>query len=325
MRGRQPPAHLVPDQTSSFANIKALGANTVRVVLAAAAAGRRTTPPTSPTSSPCARQNRLICVLEVHDTTGYGEQSGAVTLDQAVDYWISSQSALVGQENYVIINIGNEPFGNNAVTPSWTAADRATRSAGCAPPASTTRSWSTRRTGARTGSSTMRDNAADRVQRRPRPQHRLLHPHVRRVRHRRRDHRLPRPRSARPGCRSWSASSASTTPTATPTRTPSWPYTQANGIGYLGWSWSGNGGGVEYLDMVTNFDPAQLTTWGQRIFNGANGIRATAREATIFGGGRPDHRRPRRRPPPRRRRPARRRPAARRRRRRPAAAPPPTR
>ena len=26
--------------------------------------------------------------------------------------------------------------------------------------------------------------------------------------------------------------------------------------------------------------PAQLTTWGQRIFNGANGIRATAREAT---------------------------------------------
>ena len=28
-----------------------------------------------------------------------------------------------------------------------------------------------------------------------------------------------------------------------------------------------------------------LTTWGQRIFNGANGIRATAREATIFGGG----------------------------------------
>ena len=60
---------------------------------------------------------------------------------------------------------------------------------------------------------------------------------------------------------------------------------QASGIGYLGWSWSGNGGGVEYLDMVTNFNPAQLTTWGQRIFNGANGIRATAREATIYGGG----------------------------------------
>ena len=42
-------------QTSSFANIKALGANTVRVVLSAAGAGPPTAPATSPTSSPCAR------------------------------------------------------------------------------------------------------------------------------------------------------------------------------------------------------------------------------------------------------------------------------
>ncbi len=36
--------------------------------------------------------------------------------------------------------------------------------------------------------------------------------------------------------------------------------------------------------MTVNFDPNQLTTWGQRIFNGANGIKATAKEATIYGG-----------------------------------------
>jgi mannan endo-1,4-beta-mannosidase len=58
---------------------------------------------------------------------------------------------------------------------------------------------------------------------------------------------------------------------------------QSQRIGYIGWSWSGNGGGVEYLDMVANFSTT-LTSWGERIFNGANGIRATAREATIFGG-----------------------------------------
>ncbi|MEU7908449.1 cellulase family glycosylhydrolase [Actinoplanes sp. NPDC049118] len=52
----------------------------------------------------------------------------------------------------------------------------------------------------------------------------------------------------------------------------------SRGLGYLGWSCSGNTD--PYLDMATGFDPAQLTTWGQRIFNGANGIRATAREAT---------------------------------------------
>ena len=36
--------------------------------------------------------------------------------------------------------------------------------------------------------------------------------------------------------------------------------------------------------MSASFNPNQLTTWGQRIFNGANGIAATAREATIYGG-----------------------------------------
>jgi mannan endo-1,4-beta-mannosidase len=61
-------------------------------------------------------------------------------------------------------------------------------------------------------------------------------------------------------------------------------YTQANRIGYMGWSWSGNSGGVEYLDMVTGFNPAQRTSWGTRIIAGANGISSTSREATIFGG-----------------------------------------
>ena len=59
---------------------------------------------------------------------------------------------------------------------------------------------------------------------------------------------------------------------------------QSRGIGYLGWSWSGNSGGVEYLDMTANFNPGKLTPWGERVFNGANGIRATSKEATIYGG-----------------------------------------
>jgi mannan endo-1,4-beta-mannosidase len=60
---------------------------------------------------------------------------------------------------------------------------------------------------------------------------------------------------------------------------------QARGLGYLAWSWSGNTDPI--LDMTVNFDPAQLTTWGERIVNGANGLKATAREATIYGGGGP--------------------------------------
>ncbi len=64
---------------------------------------------------------------------------------------------------------------------------------------------------------------------------------------------------------------------------------QARGVGYLGWSWSGNSGGVEYLDQVTGFDVTRLTTWGQRLFNGVNGITQTSVEATVYGGtGTPD-------------------------------------
>src|SRR5688572_28830301 len=57
-------------QTSSFANIKAKGANLVRVVLGS---GQRwgPTPAAEVTSviNLC-KQNRLICMLEAHDTTG---------------------------------------------------------------------------------------------------------------------------------------------------------------------------------------------------------------------------------------------------------------
>src|SRR5215471_9948401 len=99
------------NQTTSFAAIKAAGANTVRVVLGS---GKRWGPSTDVANviSLC-KANRLICVLEVHDTTGFGEDGAAATLDEAVNYWISQKSVLVGQESYISINIGNEPIGNN--------------------------------------------------------------------------------------------------------------------------------------------------------------------------------------------------------------------
>jgi mannan endo-1,4-beta-mannosidase len=69
----------------------------------------------------------------------------------------------------------------------------------------------------------------------------------------------------------------------------------SRGIGYLGWSWAGNNDPI--LDMTVNFDPNQLTTWGQRMFNSPNGIKATAKEAAIFGGRPPSSGPPSSRPP----------------------------
>ena len=55
------------------------------------------------------------------------------------------------------------------------------------------------------------------------------------------------------------------------------------GYGYLAWSWTGNGGGVEYLDLTARSGSAnELSAWGNGVINGANGIRATAEPASIF-------------------------------------------
>ena len=277
MRGVNHPHVWYTGQTSSFANIKALGANTVRVVLGS---GKRWGPSTDvPAVINLCKQNRMICVLEVHDTTGYGEEGAAASLDEAVNYWISQKAALVGQENYVVINIGNEPIGNTNAA-QWTAATAAAiqkmRTNGFehllmvdAP------NWG------QDWQFVMRDNAQT-ILNADSQRNTMLSIHMYAVFN----------------------TAASIVDYLNRFQSNGWPLVigefgwrfnsgevdhetilaeaQARGLGYLGWSWSGNTDPI--LDMATNFNPAQLTTWGQRIFNGTNGIKATAREATIFGG-----------------------------------------
>ncbi|MFY1691425.1 cellulase family glycosylhydrolase [Plantactinospora sp. WMMB782] len=279
------------NQTGSFADIKSLGANTVRVVLSSG--GRWTQNSASDVANVISlcKANRLICVLEVHDTTGYGEEGAAITLDQAVSYWISIQSALAGQENYVILNIGNEPFGNNeTVSATWPTATRNAitrlRDAGFdhtimvdAP------NWG------QDWRFVMRDNAQSVFNADP-DRNTVFSIHMYGVFDTAAEitDYLGRFRSANlpivVGEFGHNHSDGN------PDEDTIMSYAQQNGIGYIGWSWSGNGGGVEYLDMVTNFDVDQLTSWGERIFNGANGIRQTAREATVYGGGSPTTRPP---------------------------------
>ena len=269
------------NQTSSFANIKAHGANTVRVVLSG---GRWTANSVSDVANVVSlcKQNRLICVLEDHDTTGYGEDSAAYTLDQAVNYWIGLKSVLVGQENYVVINIGNEPIGNT--NPSqWisatTAAIQKMRSNGFqhllmvdAP------NWG------QDWNFVMRDNAqtvldAD-------SQHNtVLSIHMYDVFNTAtaiKDYLNTFQTKGWPlviGEFGWQRSPSNVDHETVLSEAV------ARNLGYLGWSWAGNND--PYLDMTVNFDTNQLTSWGERIFNGANGIKATAKEATVYAGGTP--------------------------------------
>ncbi len=123
IRGVSHPHNWYPQHTQAFADIKSHGANTVRVVLSNGVRWSKNGPSDVANVISLCKQNRLICMLEVHDTTGYGEQSGASTLDQAVDYWIELKSVLQGEEDYVLINIGNEPYGNDSATVARWASD----------------------------------------------------------------------------------------------------------------------------------------------------------------------------------------------------------
>jgi mannan endo-1,4-beta-mannosidase len=281
MRGINHPHAWYANQTSSFAAIKAAGANTVRVVLSG---GRWTTSSATDVTNVIAlcKQNKLICVLENHDTTGYGEDGAAYTLDQAANYWIGLKSVLAGQEDYVVINIGNEPIGNTNPaqwTSATTAAIQKMRSNGFqhllmvdAP------NWG------QDWQLVMRDNAqtvldAD-------TQHNtVLSIHMYAVFNTASsitsylDYFQSRGWPLVVGEFGWQFASGEVDDQTVMAAAV------ARGIGYIGWSWSGNTDPI--LDMTTGFDPARLTTWGQRIVNGPNGLKATAKQATIFGGGGP--------------------------------------
>ncbi|MFD7657874.1 cellulase family glycosylhydrolase [Actinosynnema sp. NPDC059797] len=267
--------------TQAMKDIKALGANSIRVVLGSG--DRWTKNDASDVAnivSQC-KANKLICVLEVHDTTGYGEDGSATSLARAASYWLSIKSAIAGQEKYVIINIGNEPYGNQN-TGNWVgdtkSAIQTLRSGGLthtlmvdAP------NWG------QDWSGTMRDNASS-VFSADSLKNTVFSVHMY-------------------GVYDTSSEISSYLNTFVSAKLPilvgEFGYNHSDGnpdedsimsitqslkLGYMGWSWSGNGGGVEYLDMANSFNASSLTSWGQRFFNGSNGIKATSKEASVYGG-----------------------------------------
>ncbi|MDX2931638.1 cellulase family glycosylhydrolase [Streptomyces ipomoeae] len=284
MRGVNHAHTWYPNETQSLADVKALGANTVRVVLSDGHRWAKNSAADVANIVAQCKANRLICVLEVHDTTGYGEEAAAGTLDHAADYWIGLKDVLVGEENYIIVNIGNEPWGNTDPA-GWTdptiAAIKKLRNAGFehtimvdAPNwgqdwqgvmrANAQTVYNADTTGNLIFSIHMYsvfDTAAEITD--------YLNAFV--------NAKLPILIGEFGGPADQWGDPDEDTMMAT---------AQQLKLGYLAWSWSGNTDPI--LDLSIGFDPGRLSAWGQRIFHGANGIAQTSKEATVFGGSSPD-------------------------------------
>lgn len=274
-----------PDRLNqSLRDIAATGANSVRVVLSNGTQWTRNGGADVTNVINQCKANKLVCVLEVHDSTGYGESAAATHISRATEYWLSSdiKAAISGQEDYVIVNIANEPFGNNTSATDYTndtiTAIRALRSGGLTHMLMVDGS-----TWGQDWQNAMRDSApsifaADSLK------NTVFSVHMYEV----------------------YDTAAKVQSYLNSFQTRGLPivvgefgaehngknvaeeailqYAQDMGIGYLGWSWSGNGSCCVNLDIVNNWNPASLSTWGDYLINSANGIRATSRLATIFSG-----------------------------------------
>ncbi|MGI5423984.1 cellulase family glycosylhydrolase [Streptomyces sp. CA-179760] len=281
MRGVNHAHTWYPGETQSLADVKSLGANTVRVVLSD---GHRWTKNSAQDVAGVIAQckaNRLICVLEVHDTTGYGEEAAAGTLDHAADYWIGLKEVLAGQEDYVIINIGNEPWGNTDPA-GWTdptiAAVKKLRDAGFthtimvdAP------NWGQDWQGV------MRANAKSVYSADP-TGNLIFSIHMYSVYDTAQeitDYLNAFVNAKLPILIGEFGGPADQY--GDPDEDTMMAVAQQLRLGYLAWSWSGNTDPI--LDLAIEFDRTRLSSWGQRVFNGANGIAATSKEATVYSSG----------------------------------------
>ncbi|GED09862.1 cellulase family glycosylhydrolase [Cellulosimicrobium cellulans] len=267
-----------PSQTQSFADIRAAGANTVRVVLSGGRYGTSSASDVSAVIERC-KQNQLVCVLENHDTTGYGEDGSARSLASAAQYWTSIASVLRGQERYVMINIGNEPFGNSGFQ-DWTtdtiAAIQTLRGAGLAHTLVVDApNWG------QDWSFTMRDNAPAVA---ASDGNVVFSVHMYGVFDTGAEVRAYLDSFTSRGLPIMVGEFGDNHSDGNPDEATIMSYTRSQGIGMLGWSWSGNGSGVEYLDMVNGFSASSLTPWGERFVRGADGLQVrNAPVASVYG------------------------------------------
>ncbi|QMV43160.1 cellulase family glycosylhydrolase [Cohnella cholangitidis] len=266
------------DLAAAIPAIKATGANTVRIVLSNGGQWTRDDIASVQNILALCNQYKLIAMLEVHDATGSDSTS---TLQAAVDYWISIKDALIGKEDRVIINIANEWYGTWD-GPAWANAYKTMipqlRNAGLTHALVVDAAgWgqypaSIHNYGQEVlASDTLGDtvfsihmyeyaggNAA------------TVKANI--------DGALNKGLAVIVGEFGYQHTSGDVDEATIMS------YSQQKGVGWLAWSWYGNGSSVAYLDLATG--PAgTLTTWGNTVVNGPNGIAATSVQATVFGNG----------------------------------------
>ncbi|WP_410772140.1 fibronectin type III domain-containing protein [Fontibacillus sp. BL9] len=262
------------------------GANTVRIVLSDGQQWSKDSLSSIQDIITLCEQNKLIVVLEVHD--GTGSDSKAV-LDNIANYWIEMKSALIGKEKTVILNIANEWYG------TWNGEDWAKGYTSVIP--------KLRQAGIK--NTIMVDGAGwgqypqsifdygQQVFNSDPLKNTMFSIHM----------------------YEYAGGNAATVKSNIDNvlnknlalvigefgikhtngdvdEATIMSYSQDKGVGYLGWSWKGNGPGLEYLDMSTDWAGTRYTEQGNAIIQGPKGIKATSIISSVFNNGPSDNQAP---------------------------------
>lgn len=282
MRGVNHPHAWFPERLrEALPAIAAAGANAVRVVMATGGRWSATSPEEVREILRLCRAHRLVAILEVHDCTGFGEDPLARPLREAVDWWLqpSVLEAMAGHEAYAMLNVANEPFGNGVAPEVWMTehvdAVRRLREGGYrhaimvdAP------EWG------QDGSRSMRSRAGEVLAADP-DRNVVFSVHM---------YQLYATEDA--VCSYLDAFfgeyalvvgefAADHGDLGDVDEHAILRLTHENGLGCLGWSWTGNAPHVRSLDIVADWG-GELTEWGATLVDGPDGLRATAKTARVF-------------------------------------------
>ncbi len=257
--------------------IAATGANTVRIVCGDGQQYNRDSADTLKAIVEKCKELKMIAILEVHDITGKDDIS---LLENTVDYWIDVKDALIGNEAYVILNIANEWVGkweSEVWRDGYVSAIPKLREAGIK------NTILVDAAGWGQYGQSIADYGEEVFAADP-DANTMFSIHMY--------------GSAGKNKASIKRNLTGVTDKGLCVIVGEFGYTHSDGdvdedyimeyctennIGYLGWSWKGNGGGVEYLDIANEWDGSVLSAdWGEKLINGENGIAKTAKVCSIF-------------------------------------------
>ena len=257
--------------------ISETGANSVRIVLSDGQKWEKDDVTSVKTIIQQCKELNMIAVLEVHDPTG---AISSALLERTVDYWIEIKDALIGEEKYVILNIANEWYGQWESEPwrdAYVEAVPKLREAGiknCILIDSA--GWGQYpQSVADCGKEIFESDPLKNV---------MFAVHFygsaggnqRKIRYALENIR-------KQGLCVCVGEFGHDHSDGDVDEDYIMEYCTEQGIGYLGWSWKGNSGGVEYLDIAVEWDGSVLSEdWGEKLINGEYGIRNTSEICSVF-------------------------------------------